>query len=320
VKEHEATYRNVRIEGKYHFGFRPIGSPGKKEGNEGGQSPLSNPWRGFAYCFSEGDEKLVGRSLDKAKYHEGVTVKAGSRFFIVNRSSPQGLYRLNVATVNEFPPKSSATPALVKEALYCPWNGSDFPSVVNSPEFKIGQVTRTGDSTNARVNVTFSYRPVDSDKPKMEGWVRLDPAANCVLTDYEIKRTSPPSAKSNSVTEESGSTRYKDENGVALPVEVRYKKVFHTPKGDTLEEGEYQIDRFVLGPTPAEEFTLAYYGLGDFEVPSRRSASRAGYYALALAVAAGLVSLVMARLARKVTRKPVEASSLLKPADADGAT
>ena len=37
-------------------------------------------------------------------------------------------------------------------------------------------------------------------------------------------------------------------------------------------------DNYTVGPTPTEEFTLAAFGLGDFERPTARATNRGTYY------------------------------------------
>ena len=87
-----------------------------------------------------------------------------------------------------------------------------------------------------------------------------------------------------------------------------------------VEECEYQIDRFVLGPIPAEEFTLAHFGLGDFEAPSSRSPTRFGYYALAVAIAAALVSVALAWFARRTRSERAGGTSTATAANPEGGT
>jgi len=77
-----------------------------------------------------------------------------------------------------------------------------------------------------------------------------------------------------------------------------------TNKGLSLEATRRcEISRFEFGATPAHEFTLAAYGLGDFENPSGRKISRVPYYAAAIALAAFLAGIVLQRIARAGRRR-----------------
>jgi len=301
LKEHEATYRNIRIEGRTRFRRSSWAPPGKGEATKVVDLPLSErPWMEFTYCLSDGNCKLATSFRNGDHYTEGAEVRESRHFFRVRRTSPGGPYSLTESREeNDAPRVPTESPGRVKEAPYCPWGYSDFPSYVSSPDFKIRDVSGTDDSARGRVKVTFSYRPTDRQNPVAEGWVRLDPNANWVLTDYEIRSIRPASAKKvELVTQSSGAIRYTQSSGLAVPVEVKFKNVLQSRKGNTEEEGEYQVDHFSVGPTPTEEFTLAAFGLGDFEAPSGRSANRFGYYAMAVAVAAALISLILSRLGK----------------------
>ena len=60
---------------------------------------------------------------------------------------------------------------------------------------------------------------------------------------------------------------------------------------------KWEISKFEFTATPAEEFTLAAYGLGDFENPSGRKSSRVPYYAALIAVVALSIGIVLHRIA-----------------------
>jgi hypothetical protein len=147
----------------------------------------------------------------------------------------------------------------------------------------------------------FRYLPNDEKNPNMEGWFRVDSSLNSVIRDYEIKVTHHAFDQARKlVSQISGSILYKVENGTPVPVEVNYKEEHDNQVQHRrfVDVRTYEINRFVLGPTPAAEFTLAAFGLGDFERPSARSTSRGPYLLLVIAGAALFLSLVLSRLAR----------------------
>ena len=315
LQQLEGTYGDgVRIEGRVRLERHmepPAGKSWPVQVTK--RSITDSPWHPFVYSSSGGNSMVGSSGRTGDAYHEGAEIKEGEHTFMVKRTAPDGLYSLVDSDKKDNDSRTpSESPERLKRAPYCPWSRLDFPAYVRSQDFKISEVIRTEEADKATVKVSFNFKPTEKTQPSLEGFLRLDPNANWVLTDFEIDATSPPSAKYRIVSKETGTTRYRQENGHALPVEVHYKNVGRSSVGDKFEEMEYQIDRFELGLIPAEEFTLAHYGLGDFEAPAPRSVNHLGYYAMALAVAAGLISFVLARLARD---KRGQAASPAPPAN-----
>ncbi len=232
-----------------------------------------------------------------------VMVNDGNRFFRVHRASPGDLYALGEITENGDAIRTPRpTPRLLREAPNCPWSYSEFPSYVSSQDFKIKEITRTSDAARPEFKLVFSYQPADASKLRMEGWLQLDPGARYVLTAYDIQVITRPPGRGDVVVQQSGTTRYTSQNGVPVPAHASYRREERSKLGTGIEEAEFELDRFTLETTPDEEFTLAAFGLGDFESPPTTPHSRFGYYALAVAVALAAVSVVLWRLAKRTRR------------------
>ena len=270
--------------------------------------------------------------LGKIRYKDDgnldrVLVDTGDRSFMIRRSSPDNPYFLEEHhaygdTRKDF----HHYQFLFQYASFCPAGMGSFPEFVNSPEFKILEMTRTNDGGESLVRISFEYPNKDgklevSTSPHetrvyrdVSGFLVLDSARGFVIRDYDVnvgsvivrdrdgKAGSVPQPVS--VTYRSvGSVRYKDGSEPPAPSEINERSLFG--KGRKWLWRKYELSKFELTHNPAEpeEFSLAAYGLGDFERPSKRSANYVTYYILAVASAAFLISYILLRIGRYFQHK-----------------
>ena len=295
----QTTYHNVQAEGIKTF--------------ESEHVSLSQPPREpihrkkitkFSYAFSDGHEK-VWIERDEPKYLHRVMVSADGNQFRMGRRTPDAPYFLEQAggagELDEFGRYRNR----IRDATYCPAGLPEFLTYLGSPEFQIQRVVRTAAAGEHLVKVVFDCSPSDKTKTKMKGWFSLDSSLDWVIRDYEIEVQRPggsiPSFRL------AGSVRYEEGGKQPVPVEIHVKSETGNKKTKYSTHETYTISRFSLASTPSGDFTLAAYGLGDFEKLSRRSTNRVPYYAAAFAAVALLVSFVLTRFGKRLRGRVTEA-------------
>jgi hypothetical protein len=87
-----------------------------------------------------------------------------------------------------------------------------------------------------------------------------------------------------------------------VPLEISFTKVISNQALTIEGARRYEISRFEFAATPAQEFTLAAFGLGDFREPSGRHVSRVPYYAGAIALIAFFAAIALRQIARASRR------------------
>jgi hypothetical protein len=319
LSELESRYRDAQIDGRYGVARFSASLPIQTSPEAPGKSSRPRGTRSFSYVASDGREKLHLASTtpfdqlkDPKRYIDSVVVSAGSHQFTVSRHAPGEPYFLTGSEMGTVPSIFQLYRGRVKNAAYCPAGFSDFPEYANSQQFKITEVSHIFDSGRPVTTVVFEYLPNGGNKPQIKGWIRLDTAMNWIIRDYEITVTNTQPDKSTVVSSLSGSITYKQEKGTPIPVRVRcdqsqdnnvQKKRFYTAE-------LFEIDRFELGRVPPGDFSLAAFGLGDFEQPSARGANRVPYYLIFGALIALFLSAVLAKIARSFKRKDARSATV----------
>jgi hypothetical protein len=301
----KARFEDAQIDGRRRTTRYSINLPDHGFAYETSKPPGERNVSGFYYIHSGGNERLRwtnGRPIEQikspARFHDSVIVSAGPHKFTVSRTGPEADYFLSQAD------NGPATPSLirhfrdrVRNAPYCP-GGFDFPEFAKSPQFKVAQVSRTIDSGKPVLKAFFNYVPATPDKPSLEGWIRLEESMDLAIRDYQFKVTH--ARPRPNVIHVSGSVSYGKREGASAPTEVKYKDSVYDKAHDktSIEDTVYEIDRFTLGPTPPEAFTLGAFGLGDFERPSSRASNNWSLYLIIGAAIALSLSAVCARASR----------------------
>jgi hypothetical protein len=317
LKRQMERYHDVRADGK--ISGRTELPKRTSQGKDTSQKrPASSPvFRSFSLVRSGVNEKLHLVRTGGSAPVDGVAVNAGSHAFRVRRGTPGGPFMLDRSeTKNETWKMTEVLRRKVLDAPYSPAGLREFPAYVVDPQFQVTQVVRTAGPEGPTIKFSFRYLPnVPKTKPNLEGWVRLEGASDWVIRDYELSATwwmlDKAKKRVESVAQHSGSILYKQTHGVPVPAEIRHSE--HRKSG-FIDESVYQIDDFQLGPTPAEEFTLAAYGLGDFERPTERATNRSTHYVVLFGATALVMSLVLAAIARFRRERPSPEPAQGRPA------
>jgi hypothetical protein len=162
--------------------------------------------------------------------------------------------------------------------------------------------------------LVFEYLARDEKKTAIAGWLSLEPSMNWVIRNYEFETRIVRVSKGKEspyVTHVTGSVHYRDGIEPAQPIDINVERVVDNKR---VLKGTYELSKFIVAPTPPVEFTLAAYGLGDFEKPSGRSPNRAAYYAMAIAAVALLISFVLSRIVKRLPERKTE----VEPGDLPG--
>ena len=175
-----------------------------------------------------------------------------------------------------------------------------FLDYLGSPEFTIREVTRMSEDGVDLAKVDFAYRPKDSKKPTLEGWLRLETARTWVIHDYDFDMriaSVREGARAEAVVRNKGFVKYREEDGKPVPAEIEVSKTARN--GNTLTD-HTSVSEFLFKPSPPEDFTLAAFGLGDYELTLSEAQTRSTYRNLAIAVGAFLAAFVLFRLGRSI--------------------
>ncbi len=257
----------------------------------------------ISYVLSDGCEKYNLIRDDDGKYLDRVLVTAGDRRFGLRRTSPGATYYLEQETFG-----GSAIELLkdrrgfIAGCEFCVGGRVDWPSMVQSSAFRVTAVTReaAGERTLYRIEFRYSEPTREHD-----GWFRVDPYAGWSLQDYLVRTqalykspASRPPTTARVLTTISGSITYRGDGGSIVPSIISHHRIVEAPNRAIDLDEEFRATKWVLAPTPREEFTLAYYGLGDFEKPGAQRGSRAAYWVAGLGVACLLISAILAGIVR----------------------
>jgi hypothetical protein len=280
--------------------------------------PAKSPRRTFrvnklSLILSEGNEKIVviGEDADVAaekdkkeeadstanRHAARIVVDGVTQAFIVGNARPGAPYFLERSD----PPGSYTVDKeryrrLILAAPYCPGHLAEFPECVNSPNFKVSGVAPVSDSGGQLLRASFEYSPTDQKKRRLSGWLDVDPAMNWAVRNYEIQARNP--AKKPELTKFVGTAGF-TRNGEAV-VLATSDSTSRTGNEDYTYSVKrtVEISKFEFVATPSQEFTLAAYGLGEFENPSRRRSNRTALYAAAAAAGCLAVGIVLNRRAK----------------------
>jgi hypothetical protein len=297
ARDLESLYNNVRIEGT-HVATRP-GRPSAKD--QTSPAPRTVVAK-FSYARSEGREKLLLSPPDEAASGTAV-VSSGLRKFRLMRKGPGGSWYVDTdVNANDDWPAMTRYRSWLTAAGYSPGGFPRFPEYVNSAEFRIRAVSRVTDRGADLTKVVFEYVPKDPQKPRIEGWLRLDPALSWVIRDYEFTTRFSwlrDGVKRETTVRNKGFVNYTQENGKPVPGEMEVSKYFDNGKTTT---DHVNISKFEFTTSPPEEFTLSAFGLGDYELTASQVQTRATYRSAALACGAFLAAFVLFRIGRSIQK------------------
>jgi len=299
IKQSQIANRNIQLEG--------ILSRTIFRNNE---QKISEEQKRVLYAANQGREKImfhVGKPDDAEGYAERVFVLGCDRNFLLGRSSPQGNFQVLEIIADSNRKRSQLANDLAFTAdLTNSLSGIPLLQMIESKNFKVIEIKQNVIGNHHFVRVEFDYRPNAYEDAELEGgvfrgWMLVDPERNWVVREYEYKATS---AKSPDVVPTyTGAIRYKiEEDGTPLPEEATCIMKYVQSNGETeimRLEYHFQAERLSTDPIPDSEFTLAAYGLGDFEQPPGAPTNTLPYWAFGFAAVALGISVVLKRMARQ---------------------
>jgi hypothetical protein len=306
----QEAYRNVHVDGVNTLKverFRPPKSPAIPRIR---QSTLN-----FSYMRTGADQKLAltregpvrpddedtGKPQDVVVASEFVNlvyVDSGKHAFTVSRKSPGSAYYLSRSDKSGSEDRqTSVYRRKILEAPFNPGGCSEFPACLLSPQFKVTDVERASGPEGSLVKAGFDYNPGHRNR-QLRGRVCFDTssASGWFLREFEFE-VIDPGRKEAGVGKIAGSVRYEKRAGVPVPIEGITNESVGEKVPTATVTLRIQYSKFEFVETPPAEFTLAAYGLGDFESPSRRKANPTPYYAALVAVVALALGAILQRTA-----------------------
>jgi hypothetical protein len=296
-------YQNVRMDGiRRVVPARPEAAKAKSSQRAPARkvtagTPTKERLNDFSYASCDGREKLV-RSV-KGTGSESVIIYAGGSQFSLTRSGASLPYKLGFQTSD---PEKEGMRAIAelrqdaRDAAYRLAGFDDYEDVIKSPYFSIERAARVAGPSGSFIRLRVRYNPPADDAPHFDGRLDLDEALGLVIREFDYRswRKRPNGKIESAVT---WSVQYKQVNGNAIPTHVAY--TLHNITGGRVRGMEYDISRYALERTPSEEFTLAYYGLGDYAHTLAQVEKRSAYRTSAIGAGAVLIGFVLFAIGRK---------------------
>jgi hypothetical protein len=306
ARDFDSLYKNVRIEGT-HVATRPNRTPAKDQNN----SPARTIHSGFTYAQSEGREKLLLSPPDPTGSGTAV-VRSGDRRFRLMRKGTHGTWYVetDLSSDDDWPALMRYRSWLI-ESPYNPGCIPRFREYLDSPDFKIREVSRSTEGGVELTKAVFEYAPQDTKKPRLAGWLRVDPARNWAIHDYDFDVRLVlvrEGTKSQTSIRNKGFVNYSEQDGRLIPAEIEVSK--HAQNGNIVTD-HTNIAQFLFATSPPEEFTLSAFGLGDYELTVGQAQARTTYRTIALAVGAFLAAFVLFRTGRSIQKSTRASNSEL---------
>ncbi len=323
LRDLELLYGNVQVEG-LHVSTRPPPDPTRTRASSAVKKAVttedpSEPGRGFFYARSDGREKML--LSEPGKPASTGVVNSGTRKLRLHRRPPENgswYVELDFNSPNDELFVMKLLRMRLTTAPYSPGCGPDFPEHVSSAEFKILEVSRATDAGSDLAKVKFQYIPKDEKKASLDGWFRVDLAMNWVIRDYEFEShrawvSARDGVTRNSTFRTNGFVNYRRENGNPLPTEIEIRLYNNNRKVPSVDN--YKISKYVIGPTPPTEFTLAAFGLGDYDRTVTQVQTRSTYRTAVLSVGAFFAAFLLFCIGRSIqkARKRPRASTPDQP-------
>ncbi len=288
IPQLSATYSNVAIEGTARLVTTPPRGAAEKAKAAGRKAPkdIDAKWE-FVYALCDGKEKRAASPL--AGPNRGgteVVVDNGQARFTARSDGPgrPDAVRAHSKDRDDAEPASNLR-IHVRDAPYRLLNLKEFEQYLASPHFSIERAVRRRGAAGAVLSLLVHYRPPSEEELHIDGRVDLDEELGMVIRYYKLETGRMLPGAKRFRMEIEGSVEYNQENGKAIPTSVNFRRHQLSPADGRLCAYEYTISKYSLGcSTPPEEFTLAHYGLGDFERTLRQAEARDTYRSAAIAL------------------------------------
>jgi hypothetical protein len=266
---------------------------------ESESSRKDKPSRKFSYTykFSINDNKHIKiYDINNNNKAEAIYLLIDDRYFTLGRTPDRPDYRLYGAGAPGGPYFQNMEHGLsaLHRATYS-INDDDIREIIARKGFEARRATRLAHGDGDLIRLDFAVTPPpaspggsDHRAPLVGGWVVVDRAAGWILRECELRFGGEYS------TVIRGSVVYPPSDGSpAIPKSVTYDTSYSNGAGHKVSFHITEIDR---QPTPAREFTLDYYGLGDFQSAARPGSNLVSYGLFGLALfALGLGALLRYR-------------------------
>lgn len=319
VQELRATYLNVRIDGTVRIvqTIAPAqkSSTSEQKAKAPGRPRPSGSDRQFDFSYASCDGKEKGRRAPFGSADSGraaVAVDNGNIQFTASRMDPGRPYVINYHSRDDGDMKPLAElRAQVRDAPYRPSGLEDFEKYLGSPDFSIERARRVPAAGGAVVSLLVHYRPAAQGAFHIDGRLDLDESLGLVIRQYELQHSMALSS-GLLVWLYEGTVQYKQENGKAIPTHVDLK-TYPTKEPRRSTRWEYDISKYSLEFTPPKEFTLDFYGLGDFERTLNQAETRSAFRSAAVAAVAFLIGFILFGIGRKMHKGGARASTGAQP-------
>ena len=315
LRDHIAIYSNVRIEGSSKTTVAravPAKSSARStKPDSTDTTPAGAELRRhseFVYVFSEGNEwatsGFVGESL------RTTVVRSDSRQFALAQATRNGSYSLrSLSGRGENNQLFQLVRDDVRRAPIVPYGVPDFPERVDSPKFRIDKAVRVNDGGKSTVKCDFAFEVPDSYQSRVEGRIDLDESMGLVIRNSEINLHRTTSKGQRVQTVFTGHVDYREEGGKAFPTRVVMTQSSVPPSATRTKD--VVISTYSLGKADPAEFTLAHYGLADYERTVGQVEHRRSYWSTGISVAAIVIAFVLFRIGRSIHKSRTYA----KPTD-----
>ncbi len=303
-----ATYQNVRIEGTVRMVQAPQAAKkgaGPQKNAKGSDPPVQRGFDqqyDFSYIFCDGKEK--GTRAIKGSGKQATLVDAGKDRFGLARAGPGQPYTVTQHSSDDEDQRALfELRARVRDAPYRPGEVKDFQDYVRSPHFSVKEARRITREGRPLIRLVIHYNPPTEPDLYIGGRMDLDETLGLAIRGYELEFRR---FKGRLHMRASASVQYAQENGKAVPTRISYQTQ-RIPVGG-LTRWEYNISKYSFESTPPEAFTLAHYGLGDFERTLSQVEKRNTYRTYVVAATAFLIGLFICEIARRMLKRRAAAS------------
>jgi hypothetical protein len=292
LRELQAAYRDVKIE------CVRLETLNVRERANAELRPVD---RTTNYSYISSDKSRQLRLVrEEPKYLDRVVSQADGNNFSIRRSTPNSSYFVERNNDREEGFKIFKDVDIsLRGAVYCLPTISDFPEVVNSPEFTIPKVEKGRDSASSTLKIHFQFRPGNRKRPRISGWVSVDPNLGWVIRNCEYE-TQDLQLDNAPIFSNVGSVTYREDGKRAIPIDINYTTRID---GRTRSTVHYKISRFTFGETPRAEFALAAFGLGDIATVHESTRKRNDFSTVAFVLLAFGISAALWWAARVLRRK-----------------
>lgn len=230
----------------------------------------------------------------RIRFHEAVLLHAPPRAYAIRRDESKGPYSIKgVERVDGIIDDGYRKIANGMFRAPLSMHGLYLPDLFDDTGFKFRRITeaRTGGERLARID--FEYRPANG-RATNDGWLLVDPTRSWALRRFEYHFT----AVGRPGFSLKGECRYEgSQDGVPL---LRSASLIESYPEGVVYTYDSNITKIEHASTPPESFTLAAYGLGQFEKPVGASTNTTAYWFYALATVALIAgAMLMVRRRRR---------------------